>query len=74
MAYRPRGPVHVDDNIINTKGHIFVGAEWSVIGSKGDHYIVTMADKGFTCSCMAFERRGMLCKHINAVVAGIVGE
>jgi hypothetical protein len=71
MSYRPRSPIPVDE--ITTKGHIFVGVEWTATGSKGEAYTITMHPKGFTCECMAFERRGLRCKHIDAVVKGIVG-
>jgi hypothetical protein len=71
MVYRPRSPLAVVQ--ITTNGHWMVGVEWTVVGSKGDKYIVTMHDKGFTCECMAFERKGMLCKHIMQVVDKIIG-
>lgn len=46
--------------IINTKGHPFVGVEWSIKGSKGNFYKVEMLDRGFECNCPAFKK----CKHI----------
>lgn len=66
MAYKERSPLPHDR--INTKDHLAVGLEWSVVGSKGDQYSITMHHKGWTCSCPAFQMRGLLCKHINTIV------
>lgn len=49
--------------IVNTKGHPFVGVQWHVTGSKGDVYTVTMLDGGFDCNCVARRK----CKHIKSV-------
>jgi IMP dehydrogenase/GMP reductase len=49
--------------IVNTKGHPFVGVEWPVTGSTGTVYTVTMTDYGFECSCIAYRK----CKHIKQV-------
>jgi len=49
--------------IINTKGHPFVGVCWPVTGSKGDAYTVEMTDYGFGCDCVACRK----CKHIKGV-------
>ena len=51
--------------IVNTKGHPFVGVQWPVIGSKGDVYTVIMFDGGFHCNCVARTK----CKHIKSVEA-----
>ena len=49
--------------IVNTKGHPFVGVRWPVTGSKGDQYTVTMTDYGFECNCVAYRK----CKHIKGI-------
>ncbi len=49
--------------IVNTKGHPFVGVQWPVTGSKGDTYTVEMTDYGFDCNCVAYRK----CKHIKSV-------
>jgi len=49
--------------IVNTKGHPFVGVRWPVTGSKGDAYTVEMTDYGFDCNCPAYRK----CKHIKGV-------
>jgi hypothetical protein len=49
--------------IVNTKGHPFVGVRWPVTGSKGDQYTVEMTDYGFECNCAAYRK----CKHIKGV-------
>lgn len=52
----------------NFKGHFLVGTEWSVAGSKKDSaYIVTLTEKGFSCSCTGFNFYGK-CKHTTTVV------
>ena len=52
-----------ESEIVNTKGHPFVGVRWPVTGSKGDQYTVTMTDYGFECNCVAYRK----CKHIKGV-------
>jgi hypothetical protein len=52
--------------IVNTKGHPFVGVCWPVIGSKGDAYTVEMTEYGFDCNCPAYRK----CKHIKGVEEG----
>jgi hypothetical protein len=49
--------------IVNTKGHPFVGVQWPVTGSKGDAYTVEMTEYGFDCNCVAYRK----CKHIKSV-------
>jgi|SaaInlV_125m_DNA_1040241.scaffolds.fasta_scaffold111557_2 hypothetical protein len=49
--------------IIETKGHPFVGVQWPVIGSKGDKYHVEMVNYGFECNCIAYAK----CKHIKGI-------
>ena len=49
--------------IVNTKGHPFVGVCWPVTGSKGDTYTVEMTEYGFDCTCPAYRK----CKHIKVV-------
>ena len=56
--------------LINTKGHPFVGVQWEVEGSKGNKYLVGMYDSGFDCTCIAFRK----CKHIKAVEERICEE
>ena len=53
---------HASD-IIETRGHPFVGVCWPVTGSKGDAYTVEMTDYGFECNCVAWRK----CKHIKGV-------
>ena len=52
-----------ESEIVNTKGHPFVGVRWPVTGSKGDQYTVTMTDYGFECNCVAYRK----CKHIKGI-------
>jgi len=49
--------------LIETKGHPFVGVKWPVTGSKGDRYHVEMFDSGFDCDCIAYRK----CKHIKEI-------
>ena len=49
--------------VIETKGHPFVGVRWPIIGSKGDTYYVEMVNYGFECNCIAYSK----CKHIKEV-------
>lgn len=56
-----------------TKGHVFVGIIWPVVGSSGNNYEVEMQDKGFTCNCTGFTMHGK-CKHINYVHSRIIDE
>ena len=49
--------------IIETRGHPFVGVQWPVTGSKGDAYTVEMTEYGFECNCVAWRK----CKHIKGV-------
>ena len=56
---------HASD-IIETRGHPFVGVCWPVTGSKGDAYTVEMTDYGFECNCVAYRK----CKHIKSVEEG----
>lgn len=52
----------------NFKGNHLVGTQWVVPGSKpGSEYAVTIADKGFECSCTGFNFHGK-CKHVIQVV------
>ena len=53
---------HASD-IIETRGHPFVGVCWPVTGSKGDAYTVEMTEYGFECNCVAWRK----CKHIKGV-------
>ena len=53
---------HASD-IIETRGHPFVGVCWPVTGSKGDAYTVEMTDYGFECNCVAWRKS----KHIKGV-------
>ena len=50
-------------DIIETRGHPFVGVQWPVTGSKGDAYTVEMTEYGFECNCVAWRK----CKHIKGV-------
>ena len=36
-----------ESEIVNTKGHPFVGVCWPVTGSRGDEYTVEMTEYGF---------------------------
>jgi len=49
--------------LIETRGHPFVGVRWPVTGSKGDRYHVEMFDSGFDCDCIAYRK----CKHIKEI-------
>ena len=49
--------------IIETRGHPFVGVQWSITGSKGDAYTVEMTEYGSECNCVAWRK----CKHIKGV-------
>ena len=49
--------------LIETKGHPFVGVKLPVTGSKGDRYHVEMFDSGFDCDCIAYRK----CKHIKEI-------
>ena len=49
--------------IIETRGHPFVGVQCSITGSKGDAYTVEMTEYGFECNCVAWRK----CKHIKGV-------
>lgn len=49
--------------VIETRGHPFVGVKWPVTGSKGDQYHVEMFDSGFDCNCIAYRK----CKHIKEI-------
>ena len=60
--YTPK--VYPSDEI-NTKSHWAVGTEWPV---KDRDYIITMKDKGFTCTCPAYKK----CKHIKQVEEGFL--
>jgi len=40
--------------------------QWTVVGSKGDKYIVEKTDNGFSCTCSGFKFRAK-CKHIDSV-------
>lgn len=42
-----------------------------VVGSKGNHYTVTLQDEGPTCTCMDFRVRKRQCKHITLVLKGL---
>lgn len=66
MKYKPRYPIPVAE--INSENHIFSGVVWNVTGSKGDTYHIEMSDKGFTCECLGFQARGVICKHIKDIV------
>lgn len=53
----------------NTFGYTGPGntaPSWEVTGSKGDKYIVTKEENGYTCSCTGFSFRGK-CKHITQI-------
>ena len=52
-----------ESDVIDTKGHPFVGVRWPVVGSKGDQYTVEMTEYGFECNCPAYRK----CKHIKGV-------
>jgi len=39
---------------------------WSVAGSKGDNYIVSLEDNQYNCTCSGFKFRGA-CRHIKEV-------
>jgi hypothetical protein len=56
--------------IIETKGHPFVGVLWEVKGSKGNQYLVGMYESGVDCTCIAFRQ----CKHIKAVETKICAD
>jgi len=58
------------EELINFKGHPFVGVVWPVVGSKGDLYEVEMTDHGFTCDCPAYVK----CKHIKSIEARLLDE
>ena len=57
-------------DLINTKGHPFVGVQWAVEGSKGNQYLVGMYYSGFDCTCIAFRK----CKHIKSIEERICEE
>ena len=54
------------------KGHWMVGIVWPVKGSKGNEYIVSLGDRGFSCECVGFSYHGS-CKHSKAVVKQVEG-
>jgi len=51
----------------NFKGNTLVGTVWTVAGSKGSEYNVTLTEKGFECSCTGFTFHGK-CKHAIEIV------
>ena len=59
-----RSPIKITG--YETKGSMFVGVVWPVIGSKGDKYEVEMVEGGFKCTCTGFTMHGK-CKHIQGV-------
>ncbi len=59
-----------ESEIINTKGHPWVGVRWPVTGSKGDKYHVEMVNYGFECNCIAYRK----CKHIKEVEKKIANQ
>ena len=46
--------------------------EWSVIGSKGDTYLVTRTSNGWSCTCAGFGYRRK-CSHIDEIAANTLG-
>jgi hypothetical protein len=40
--------------------------QWTVMGSKGDKYIVEKTENGLTCTCSGFRFRGD-CKHVKEI-------
>lgn len=70
--YYTRAPLKFDD--INFTGHFYEGFVWPVISSRtGEEYGVTLTAKGFTCSCIGFERFGK-CKHITGIHDQLVSD
>lgn len=59
---------------INYKNHFAVDfLQWPYINSKGDIHVVTMAHKGWKCTCLGFTHHGK-CKHIVSVHSTMVAE
>ena len=50
-------------DVVNTKNHWAINTEWNI---EGKDYIVTMHEKGFSCTCPAFKK----CKHIKQIEEG----
>lgn len=59
-----------ESEVINTKGHPWIGVRWPVVGSRGDEYHVEMVNYGFECNCIAYRK----CKHIKEIENKIVAE
>lgn len=56
------GPRYLKSEVINFKTHWAEGLEWSVEGSKGAVYNLSITTKGITCDCTGMTFRGK-CKH-----------
>ena len=60
------------EELINFKGHPFVGVVWPVIGSTGNNYSVELTDQGFECDCKGFGWHGY-CKHSRKILKQVEG-
>jgi hypothetical protein len=59
---------------MNFKGHFLDRFVWPMISSRtGEVYDVTLTNKGFTCTCIGFNRFGK-CKHITSVHDQLVAD
>lgn len=59
-----------ESEVIQTKGHPWIGVRWPVTGSRGDKYHVEMVNYGFECDCIAYRK----CKHIKEVEKKITSQ
>lgn len=76
-AFKFKNPISIDSRgrtfkeVDNTFGYNLavekpMYPQWTVVGSKGDMYIVEKTENGYTCSCSGFKFRAK-CKHIDSV-------
>lgn len=50
---------------------MFYGCRFAVIGSTGNHYMVTLSNAQHTCNCIDFKIRKRMCKHIRLVLSSL---